>query len=303
MRHRGFAASRHSLTATVNRRPINFRSGATAVVCILIDELMIVAHCGDCRMLIHRNEKMYQITKVRDGQRACAQRLRAKRGGRVLTLVLLQDHVPTRKVERRRVRRMGGSVTNGRVQGRLGVSRAVGDLPYKVRLPPVVFFLRLRNTVAQDPQTLGERFLTSEPDVKLAYLDHSVDYMLLASDGLFQKLSPTDIHSFIAAARNAHRSTLMQIADQLVRHAIERGADDNVSAVLIGFQHKQPYEAESHERVRTSELRYERAENRFVLDKALDVTDTEATDTSSNPEGDEPMDDVPEDFRQEPVYE
>jgi serine/threonine protein phosphatase PrpC len=77
-RLRGFAAFTHRHRQSP---PINFRSGATAVVCILIDELMIVAHCGDCRMLIHRNEKMYQITKVRDGQRACAQRLRAKRGG------------------------------------------------------------------------------------------------------------------------------------------------------------------------------------------------------------------------------
>ena len=43
-----------------------------------------------------------------------------------------QDHVPTRKTERRRIRRNGGMIVNNRVQGRLAVSRAIGDLPYKV---------------------------------------------------------------------------------------------------------------------------------------------------------------------------
>lgn len=40
-------------------------SGSTALVCILINELLIVAHCGDCRMLIRRKDKMFQVTKVR----------------------------------------------------------------------------------------------------------------------------------------------------------------------------------------------------------------------------------------------
>ena len=43
----------------------------------------------------------------------------------------------------------------------------------------------------------------------------------------------------------------------------------------------------------------------FDLDAALDVTETDETDTNTNTDTtfDEEMDDVPEDFRDEPVYE
>lgn len=213
---------------------------------------------------------------------------------------------------------MGGMIANGRVQGRLGVSRAIGDLPYKVRRVcrarlcrrPTARPVGSPAPAPQDPHSFGERLVTSEPDVIVTQLDNTVDYILLASDGLFAKLTPTDIHTFIVATSEARKVTLMQVADQLVRYAIDSGADDNVTAVLVGFEHK-PADSDFSDGsalVRTGELRNERAvtvPHSFDLDAALDVTETDETDTNTNTDTtfDEEMDDVPEDFRDEPVYE
>lgn len=144
----------------------------------------------------------------------------------------------------------------------------------------------------------------------MTHLDNTVDYILIASDGLFAKLTPTDIHTFIVTTSEARKVTLMQVADQLVRYAIDRGADDNVTAVLVGFEHKPADSdfADANALVRTGELRNERAvvlPQSFDLDAALDVTETDETDTNTNTDTtfDEEMDDVPEDFRDEPVYD
>jgi len=42
-----------------------------------------------------------------------------------------EDHKPDNEVERLRISKAGGFVTDGRVNGNLNLSRALGDLEYK----------------------------------------------------------------------------------------------------------------------------------------------------------------------------
>jgi len=85
--------------------------------------------------------------------------------------VLLTDpHTPERKEERDRVERSGGEClyTNmWRVMGILAVSRSIGDPDYKP-------------------------YVTAEPDVIEIELTGSEDFLILASDGLWDSLSPED---------------------------------------------------------------------------------------------------------------
>lgn len=43
-----------------------------------------------------------------------------------------EDHKPDNKDEKERIRSAGGFVSEGRVNGNLNLSRALGDLEYKV---------------------------------------------------------------------------------------------------------------------------------------------------------------------------
>ena len=110
-----------------------------------------------------------------------------------------------------------------KMQGRLAFSRAIGDLPYK-NLPvvDVRFFFRVVVTryaraafVLCHVQfidfffsyifwfvvvvVIQDGLLVSTPDIVLTQLDRDVDYLLLASDGLTQKLTLADIDAFLKA--------------------------------------------------------------------------------------------------------
>lgn len=52
------------------------------------------------------------------------------------TVELSKDHKPDLPEERRRIIKSGGDVMDGRVNGMLALSRAMGDFDYKTITPP-----------------------------------------------------------------------------------------------------------------------------------------------------------------------
>ena len=81
-------------------------AGATAVVCVLTPSHAVCAWAGDSRCVLGA-------------------------GGAAMPLSV--DHKPTAPVEKARVEASGGAVFRGRVNGDLGVARALGDYRFKDR--------------------------------------------------------------------------------------------------------------------------------------------------------------------------
>lgn len=79
-------------------------AGCTANVLVFDDENYYVANSGDSR---------------------CA----LSRGGKLVTLS--EDHKPECNIEKTRIERAGGVIMNGRVNGGLNLTRAIGDFEYK----------------------------------------------------------------------------------------------------------------------------------------------------------------------------
>jgi serine/threonine protein phosphatase PrpC len=79
--------------------------GCTANV-ILIDNYsrLVVANAGDSRCVLSRNGA---------------------------AIALSFDHKPENSEERRRIEHAGSTITEGRVDGNLNLSRSLGDLKYK----------------------------------------------------------------------------------------------------------------------------------------------------------------------------
>lgn len=79
-------------------------AGCTAVVAVVLGRDLYVANAGDSRcVLCHGN----------------------------ITMKLTVDHKPTNPGEEKRIMDAGGFVTEGRVNGCLNLSRAIGDMNYK----------------------------------------------------------------------------------------------------------------------------------------------------------------------------
>ena len=88
------------------------------------------------------------------------------------------DHKPDDTEERKRIYNANGFVEDGRVNGMLALSRALGDFEYKGNS---MFKAR-------------DQAVTAFPDVKVVPLSNDVQFILLACDGLWDcKTSPEAI--------------------------------------------------------------------------------------------------------------
>lgn len=146
-------------------------------------------------------------------------------------LCLTRDHRPVDPEERKRIIAIpGGSVEDGRVNGKLSVSRSLGDSS----LHP---------------------YVSSIPDVNFTPIDDDDQFMVLASDGLWDIFGGDganvgERHSTLTTANMAKWNEGMkevqrivssspgpsEAARKLCELAFKRGSEDNISVIVIFFK-------------------------------------------------------------------
>ena len=131
--------------------------------------------------------------------------------------LLTFKHKPNDPDERKRIEEAGGHVVFGRVLGSLAVSRAFGDSEFKVP----------RNRQKT-------HFVSNDPFLKVVDIDPNVPFMVIACDGLWDKVTYQDAVNFIAQRHKAKVSP-KEAAQQLVEKAIKDGTLDNVSVIIVYF--------------------------------------------------------------------
>ncbi len=95
------------------------------------------------------------------------------------------DQKPTTRKEVLRIRQAGGTVENRRVNGGLGVARSFGDFKYKdnPKLRP------------------WEQLVIVMPDIYTVVLDPRINFLLLASDGVWDKMTSQEaVANFVLAS-------------------------------------------------------------------------------------------------------
>ncbi|KAM7015067.1 protein phosphatase 1G [Tautogolabrus adspersus] len=201
-------------------------SGTTAVVALIRGKQLIVANAGDSRCVVSERGKAVDMS---------------------------YDHKPEDEVELARIKNAGGKVTmDGRVNGGLNLSRAIGDHFYK------------RNKVLP-PE---EQMISSMPDVKVLTLNEDHDFMVIACDGIWNVLSSQEVVDFISERIKPDQTgkirALSSIVEELLDHCLapDTSGDgtgcDNMTCVIITLRphpaqsddkkkRKQPEEAEGKE--------------------------------------------------------
>jgi hypothetical protein len=104
------------------------------------------------------------------------------------------------------------------VQGKLAVARSFGDLDFK------------------NEQTLEAKWITAEPDILEVPLTTDTEFILLACDGLWDKFSNEEAVDFVRKRIQANVPTL-KIAEEIVQEAYNLGSTDNITAILVVFNH------------------------------------------------------------------
>jgi len=79
-----------------------------------------------------------------------------------------EDHKPDLPREKERIQKAGGYITEGRINGNLNLSRALGDLEYK------------RNSDLGP----GEQLISAVPEIKKRTLTSDDEFLVLGCDGI-----------------------------------------------------------------------------------------------------------------------
>eukprot|EP00927_Polykrikos_kofoidii_P053952 TRINITY_DN48464_c0_g1_i1.p1 TRINITY_DN48464_c0_g1~~TRINITY_DN48464_c0_g1_i1.p1 ORF type:complete len:1206 (+),score=208.96 TRINITY_DN48464_c0_g1_i1:125-3742(+) len=129
---------------------------------------------------------------------------------------LTEDHRPDVEAEHQRLSKFGVEVSSdGYMHGQIGVSRAFGDWDWN-----------------KDQKCLG---LLCTPDVFDFEIGEETEFLLLACDGIFEKMSTKEV---VQIVRRSLRMTgnPKEAAETLIKHATKRNSSDNLSALVVLFK-------------------------------------------------------------------
>jgi len=226
----GFQEAEKTFVGTVAARSpdsVSERSGSCALVMLIVDDFCYVANVGDSRAIMS-----------------------GERGKRLF--LLSKDHKPGSEDESKRISDAGGSIYQSQtwqyrptpeglrketnfgpvrlLPGRLSVSRSFGDAEAKLQ------------RFGGNPSVL-----IATPDIRSFQISPDHDFVLLGSDGVFDKVTNkeavAEVWTSLAQRREAtvHQQCGAAV-ESVLRGALERRSLDNVTVVMVAFKgFKQKY--------------------------------------------------------------
>ncbi|MED6206678.1 Serine/threonine-protein phosphatase PP2A catalytic subunit [Stylosanthes scabra] len=187
-------------------------SGATATAVFIGDDTLLISHIGDSSVVLSRAGKAEMLTSPHrpyGSNKASLQEIK-------------------------RIREAGGWIVNGRICGDIAVSRAFGDVRYKTKKNEMLqkgvqegrwsqkFISRVR---------LNNDLVVAYPDIYQVNLDSDTEFIVLASDGLWDYMSSSDAVSFVREQLQKH-GNIQLACEALAQAALDRRTQDNVSIII-----------------------------------------------------------------------
>lgn len=187
-------------------------SGATATAIFLGNNKLLISHIGDSSVVLCRSGKPELLTSPHrpyGSNKASLQEIK-------------------------RIREAGGWITNGRICGDIAVSRAFGDMRFKTKK------IEMLQKGAQEGRWT-EKFISrvqfkddlvvARPDIYQVTLGSDAEFIVLASDGLWDYMSSSDAVSFVRDQLRKHGNTQLA-CESLAQVVLDQRTQDNVSIII-----------------------------------------------------------------------
>ncbi|XP_040998668.1 probable protein phosphatase 2C 8 [Juglans microcarpa x Juglans regia] len=180
-----------------------WQDGATAVCVWVLGQTVFLANVGDAKAVVARSSTVDGLQNHSDGVSS------------LKAIVLTREHKAIYPLERARIQKAGGTISsNGRLQGRLEVSRAFGDRQFK---------------------KVG---VVATPDFHSFDLTDREHFIILGCDGLWGVFGPGDAVDFVHKLLK-EGLPVTAVSRRLVKEAVrERHCKDNCSAIVVVFRRK-----------------------------------------------------------------
>jgi serine/threonine protein phosphatase PrpC len=165
---------------------------------------VFVSHVGDCRAVLSNSGIAVQLT---------------------------EDHKANLAAEKARIEAAGGYESKGRVNGVLGVSRSIGDIQFKN------FNDAMRSAYGEDGKSgiwSDNQQVISKPDFKHFVVESNHEFLILASDGLWDVFTCQEAVNFVRMQLLTCKD-LNKAAEAIIKKALSRGTQDNTSVVIVAF--------------------------------------------------------------------
>ena len=120
------------------------------------------------------------------------------------------EHKCTNKKEKKRIEKEGGIIIDDRLNGILALSRGFGDFDLK------------------------NKGLICEPHITKKLIDNSLNYCILASDGVWDCLNLDDISKIV----QENKENFNNLAKIIVETAKRKASEDNISCIVIELNKK-----------------------------------------------------------------
>merc|ERR1712021_142288 len=171
-------------------------AGCTANVCLIVGKTIYCANAGDSRTVLRTQ-------------------------GKTEHKPLSKDHKPDDPLEKERIAKAGGFIIEGRVNGNLNLSRALGDLEYK-------------KNASLKP---SEQLISPFPDVVAHEIKSDDKFLVMGCDGIWEILTMDEICQ-IAEDMIGKSNKLVDAADQILDRGLAPDTSngtgcDNMSCIVI----------------------------------------------------------------------
>ncbi|OWZ19411.1 Protein phosphatase 2C [Phytophthora megakarya] len=207
---------------------LNKRDGSTVLLGLLVGGKLFVANLGDSRGVLAQAGENSDGSDDEDEEEVPS------------AVRLSVDHKPDLKEETDRVKEAGGKVifsgcwrvAHDHIPLRLAISRSLGDHPLKTNLP----------TSCSAP------LVSVVPDVRVLNVEAAGEYLVFASDGLWDRLSDDDAAKIVRAkvsefhwseepttSEDVTKEALQFAANALVEAALLKRSMDNITAMVVSF--------------------------------------------------------------------
>jgi len=180
----------------------DLKDGTTAIVAVINEDKMVVGNVGDSELILGRNGNALSLCDVHNPKR---------------------NHKEVERIEQE-----GGKIYNDRLAHpslnpaifNIAVSRAIGDIFFKHK-----DYTRNKHSA-----------LVSTPDIVPCQLTAEDDFLVLACDGLWDVLSHQDVVDFVYP-KLIETDDPQIVCEQLVKEALGRGSQDNITSLIVTFKH------------------------------------------------------------------
>lgn len=217
-----------------------FDSGTTAIIVLLTPQYIICANVGDSRAILQRGP--YAAAAAADG---------CKSNNTICCLST--DHKPNNDSEKIRIENAGGVVLGGKIEGRLAVSRALGDFSFKhlnsvlsaagchdnnmhvtdsININDVDDNVNV-NAMMVQPE---DQMVTCIPEITTINRNDPQDkFLVIACDGIWDVLSNEQCAQLISCSFEEGEANIGLVCEELLDQCYAKGSLDNMTVIVVKF--------------------------------------------------------------------